>query len=151
MTTCKAIPEGYTTVTPFLSVNGAANAIEFYKKAFDAKERARMPGPGGKIMHAEILIGGSIVMIADAMMGPPTQASIHLYVEDADALWSRATQAGAQIVMPIADMFWGDRYGVIADKWGNRWSIATHKEDFSPDEMKRRADEAMKLMSQQAS
>jgi len=151
MANCKAVPEGYTTVTPFLSVNGAADAIEFYKKAFDASERARMPGPDNKLMHAEIVIGNAIVMIADAMMGPPTQASIHLYVEDADALWAKATQAGATVVMPIADMFWGDRYGVVADKWGNRWSIATHKEDLAPSEMQKRAAEAMRQMAHKPS
>lgn len=146
MAQVKPIPEGYATVTPFLSVNGAAEAIEFYKKAFGAEERARMPGPNGAIMHAEMKIGGCIVMIADAMMGPPMQSGLHLYVENADAVWKRAVDAGAQIVMPIADMFWGDRYGVLSDKWGNRWSVATHKEDVTPDEASKRAAEAMKQM-----
>jgi uncharacterized glyoxalase superfamily protein PhnB len=146
MANVKAVPDGYSTVTPFLSINGAADAIAFYKKAFGAEERARMPGPDGKIMHAEIRIGDSVVMVSDAIMGSPTQAGIHLYVDDADAWWKRATAAGAQIVMPIADMFWGDRYGILKDKWENRWSIATHKEDFAPEEMKKRAAEAMKQM-----
>jgi uncharacterized glyoxalase superfamily protein PhnB len=146
MAEVKAIPEGYHTVTPFLSVNGASDAIDFYKKAFGAEERNRMPGPDGKVMHAEFKVGDSIVMIADAMMGPPLTSGIHLYVADADALWARATAAGAQVVMPIADMFWGDRYGVLTDKWGNKWSIATHKEDFTPEEMGKRAAEAMKNM-----
>jgi uncharacterized glyoxalase superfamily protein PhnB len=133
-------------VTPFLNIQGAADAIEFYKKAFGAKERGRATTPDGKIMHGEIQIGNSIIMISDAMANPATQSSLHLYVEDADAWWKRATDAGAQVAMPLADMFWGDRYGLLTDKWGNRWAISTHKEDIAPDEMKRRADEAMKNM-----
>jgi uncharacterized glyoxalase superfamily protein PhnB len=146
MPNVKAVPNGYSTVTPFLNVSGASEAIEFYKAAFGAVERYRMPGPNNKLMHAEISIGSSIVMVSDAMMGPPTQSSCHIYVDDADALWARATGAGAEIIMPIADMFWGDRYGLLADKWGNRWSIATHKEDLSPDEMRKRGEEAVKQM-----
>ena len=147
MAEVKAIPEGYRTVTPFLSVDGASDAIDFYKRAFGAEERNRMPGPGGKVLHAEIKIGDSIVMIADAMMGgPPLTAGIHLYVADADAAWARATAAGAQVVMPISDAFWGDRYGVLTDKWGNKWSIATHKEDVPPEEMGMRAAAAMRNM-----
>jgi PhnB protein len=146
MAKVRAIPDGYHTVTPFLSVNGASDAIAFYKKAFGAEERGRMPGPDGKIMHAEIKIGDSVVMVADAMMGPPTSASIHLYLDDVDAAWTRATAAGASVVMPLADQFWGDRYGVLSDKWGNRWSMATHKEDLSPEAMGKRAEEAMKNM-----
>jgi PhnB protein len=138
------IPEGYTTVTPFLIVKGAAEAIEFYKKAFGAEDRVRMPGPDGTIMHAEMKIGDSFVMIADATMSPPTQSSCHLYVVDADAAWKRALDAGAKVETPIADMFWGDRYGVVSDKWGNRWGIATHKEDVPPQEMQTRMAEAMK-------
>jgi PhnB protein len=143
----EAVPEGYHTITPFLNVEGARDAIAFYKKAFGAEERAIMPGPDGKIMHSEIKIGDSIVMLSDAMMQPATQAALHLYVQDADALWARATAAGCKVILPIADQFWGDRYGVLGDKWGNRWSIAQHKEDFSPEEMRRRAEEAMKQMS----
>ena len=144
MTKVHAVPPGYGTITPFLNVKGAAEAMELYKKAFGAEERARMLGPNGMIMHGELKIGSSIVMIADAMMNPPTQASLHLYVEDCDALWARATAAGCKVEMPIADMFWGDRYGVLSDKWGNRWAIATHKEDVLPEEMGVRAAEAMK-------
>ncbi|HLK92783.1 MAG TPA: VOC family protein [Polyangia bacterium] len=147
MAEVKAIPEGFRTVTPFLSVNGASEAIDFYKKAFGAEERHRTPTPDGKVMHAELKLGDSIVMLADAMMGPPLTAGIHLYVADADALWARATAAGAQVVMPLDDMFWGDRYGVLGDKWGNKWSIATHKEDLPPEEMGKRAAEAMMNMS----
>jgi len=146
MSTVKAVPAGYSTVTPFLNVKGAADAIEFYKKAFGAEERARAPGPNGSIMHAEIKIGDSIVMLSDALQNPPTQSNIHLYVDDADALWQRATAAGAQIAMPIQDQFWGDRYGVVADAWGNRWSIATHTEDVPQAEMQKRVAEAMKQM-----
>src|SRR5262249_10302399 len=105
MAQVKAIPEGYGTVTPFLNVQGAAEAIDFYKKAFGAEEKVRMPGPNNTLMHAEVEIGDSMVMISDAMMNPPTQASLHLYVPDADAAWKRATAAGATVVMPIADMF----------------------------------------------
>jgi PhnB protein len=146
MAEVKAIPDGYRTVTPFLNVNGASEALAFYAKAFGAEERVRMPTPDGKIMHSETKIGDSVVMVSDAMMNPPTTSSIHLYVTDADAWWSRATAAGAEVVMPIADQFWGDRYGVLKDKWGNRWSIAQHKEDLSPEEMKKRGEEAMAKM-----
>jgi len=146
MAKVKPIPDGYGTVTPFLNVNGAAEAIEFYKKAFGAEERARMPGPNNKLMHAEIKIGNSIVMLSDAMMSPATQSNIHLYVEDVDAAWKRAVDAGAQVVMPIADQFWGDRYGVLSDKWNNRWSLASHKEDVAPADMQKRMAEAMKQM-----
>ncbi len=146
MAEVKAIPEGYRTVTPFLNVDGASDAIAFYKKAFGAEEKVRMPTPDGKIMHAELDIGDSKLMISDAMMNPATTSAIHLYVKDADAAWARATAAGATVVMPIGDMFWGDRYGVLGDKWGNRWAIATHKEDVPPAEMGKRAAEAMKNM-----
>jgi PhnB protein len=148
MAQVKAVPEGYHTVTPFLNVNGARDAIAFYKKAFGAEERSVFPTPDGKVMHSEVKIGDSIVMISDAMMAPPTTSSIHLFVQDADALWAKALAAGCQVVMPLADQFWGDRYGVVSDKWGNRWSIATHKEDLTPEEMGRRAGEAMKQMAQ---
>jgi uncharacterized glyoxalase superfamily protein PhnB len=147
MAQVKPIPDGYSTVTPLLNIKGAAEAIEFYKKAFGAEERGgRMMGPNNAIMHAEIKIGNSLIMVGDVIMNPPTQSSIHLYVDDADAWWKRATAAGAQIAMPIGDMFWGDRYGVLTDKWGNRWAIGTHKEDVQPAEMQKRAAEAMKQM-----
>jgi len=142
----KAIPDGYRTVTPFLNVEGANDYIAFLKRAFGAEEKVRMPTPDGKIMHAELKVGDSMVMVSDAMMNPATNSSIHLYVQDADAAWTRATAAGAKVEMPIADMFWGDRYGVVSDTWGNRWGIATHKEDVPPEEMGKRAAEAMKNM-----
>ena len=138
------IPEGFHSLTPSLTVRGAADAIEFYKRAFGAVERGRMPGPKGTIMHAELKIGDSIVMLAEATMSPPTKASLHIYVEDADAAWKKAVAAGAKVEMPLEDAFWGDRYGVLADNWGNRWSIATHKEDLTEAEMQKRAGEAMK-------
>src|SRR5438477_11081843 len=102
MAEVKPIPDGYRTVTPFLNVNGANEAIAFYKKAFGAEEKLRMPTPDGKIMHAEIKIGDSMVMVSDAMMNPATNSSIHLFVQDAEAAWARATAAGAKIIMPIA-------------------------------------------------
>lgn len=140
----KAIPDGYTTVTPMLNVNGAADAIAFYGNAFGAKELFRMPGPGGAIMHAEIQIGNARVMLSDAMMNDPTHSAIHLYFEDSNAAWKRAVDAGCSVVMPIADMFWGDRFGVVVDQWGNRWSIAEHIEDVPPDEMPKRMEKAMR-------
>ena len=148
MAQVKPVPEGYHTVTPFLNVDGANEALAFYKKAFGAEERFRMPGPDGKIMHSEIKIGDSLVMASDAMMNPPTQSSIHLYVPDADAIWARALAAGAKVEQPLVDQFWGDRWGVLSDKWGNRWGVATHKEDVSPEEMQKRGEEAMKNMPQ---
>lgn len=146
MAQVKAVPEGYSTVTPFMNIKGTAEAIDFYKKAFGAEERNRMAAPDGTIMHAEIKIGSSIVMLGEAVRNAPTQSSHHIYVDDADALWKRATDAGAQVTMPLQDMFWGDRYGVLTDKWGNRWAIATHKEDISHAEMQKRGIEAMKNM-----
>jgi PhnB protein len=141
----KPIPDGMHSVTPHLVCAGAADAIEFYKKAFGAVEALRMPGPGGKLMHASVRIGGSAVMLVDenpewGLLGPKllkgTPVTIHLYVEDVDAFAKRAVDAGAKIIMPIADMFWGDRYGVLEDPFGHRWSVATHLRDMSPEEMK---------------
>lgn len=142
----KAVPEGFTTVTPFLNITGCAEAIEFYKKAFGAEVHRRMPAPDGRIMHCEMRIGNAAVMLADAIRNAPTQSSIHLYVENCDEWWKRATEAGCKVEMPMADMFWGDRYGVLSDKWGNRWAIATHKEDVTDAEAQRRGDEMMKNM-----
>jgi PhnB protein len=141
------IPEGYHTVTPYLIVRGAAEAISFYKRAFHASELYRLPMSNGRIGHAEISIGESRVMLADEMpdmkiLAPPslggTPVSIHLYVEDCDALFNQAVSAGAKIERPVADQFYGDRSGVITDPFGHKWSIATHKEDVSPEEMQER-------------
>jgi PhnB protein len=147
----KRIPQGMHSVTPHLVCAGAAQAIEFYKKAFGAIEEARLPGSDGKLMHAMIRIGDSQIMLADefpqwgalgpkALKGSPV--TIHLYVDDADAFAKRAEAAGAKITMPVADMFWGDRYGKLEDPFGHQWSVGTHVRDVSPDEMQK----AMKEM-----
>lgn len=142
----KPIPEGHRTITPFLNLKDCDKAIEFYKKAFGAEERERHNTPDGRVAHAELQIGDSLVMLSEAMQAPPTQASLWLYVTDCDALWNRAVAAGAQIKMPLADMFWGDRWGSLSDGFGNSWSIATHKEDVSPEELGKRAQAAMAQM-----
>ena len=139
----KPVPEGYHTVTPFLTLKDAAGAIEFYKKAFGAQERVRMPTPDGKVAHAELQIGDSVVMLSEALQEPVTSASIYLYVPNADATFDRAVKAGAQSTMPLADMFWGDRYGILLDPFGHRWSIATHKKDLTPAQMAKAAKAAM--------
>jgi PhnB protein len=152
----KPIPEGYHTVTPYLTVDDAAKAIEYYKKAFGAKERVRMDAPGGKIGHAELEIGDSLVMLSDpfpqASTAPPkelgsTSVSIFMYVEDVDAVVKKAVDAGATVTMEIADQFWGDRFGSVQDPFGHVWSIATHVEDVPPEEMAGRAEAAMAAMS----
>jgi len=141
----KPVPEGMRTVTPHLICAGAADAIEFYKKAFGAVEMARLPGPDGKIMHAMIRIGDSAVMLVDenpewGMLGPKalkgSSVAIHLYVEDADAFVAHAVKAGAKVTMPLDDMFWGDRYGKLEDPFGHHWSVGTHVRDVTMDEMK---------------
>ena len=146
----KAIPEGYHTVTPHLVIKDAGKAMEFYKKAFGAEEIFRMSGPDGKtIMHAEIRIGNSHLMLNDEMpdygaVGPQsiggTPVTLHLYVSDVDSSFKRAIEAGATEEMAVADMFWGDRYGKLLDPFGHKWSIATHKEDVSPEECMRRME-----------
>jgi PhnB protein len=144
----KPIPEGYHTATPYLIVKDAARAIEFYKKAFGATELMRMPGPDGKIGHAEIKIGDSPIMLADEVPGMGFRSpeslggspiSILLYVEDVDVVFSEALAAGAKVQRPVADQFYGDRTGGVTDPFGHVWYIATHKEDVSPEEMKKRA------------
>jgi PhnB protein len=142
----KAVPDGYSTVTPYCNVKDAAAAIDFYRKALGAEERFRMPGPDGKVMHAELQIGSSVFMLSEAMMKPPTHSAFMMYVDDADALFKRAVDAGCKVEIPMADMFWGDRMGTVSDRFGNSWSFATHKEDVPPDQMERRAAEAMKNM-----
>jgi PhnB protein len=152
----KPIPEGYHTLTPYLAVDNAAEAIEYYKKAFGAKERLRMETPDGGIGHAELDIGDSLVMLSDpfpqATTRPPkelggTSASVFMYVEDVDAVVKRAVDAGATVTMEVADQFWGDRFGTVSDPFGHLWSIATHVEDVSPEEMAERAKAAMAAMS----
>ena len=152
----KPIPNGYHTITPYLRVRGAADAIAFYKKAFGAEEVLRIPGPGGSIAHAEIRIGDSRLMLGEEMkewkaLSPQslggTASGLHLYVADADAAFARATAAGATVTMPLADMFWGDRYGKVSDPFGHEWSIGQHLEDLAPDEIARRGREAMAKMS----
>jgi uncharacterized glyoxalase superfamily protein PhnB len=137
-----------------MTVRDAARAIEFYKQAFGAKEKGVMKGPDGKIMHAELIIGDSIFMLADEFpefgsMSPLSTGGsgmgLHIYVEDVDSAFDRAIGAGATIDMPVSDMFWGDRYGKLADPFGHKWSIATHKRDLSPEEM----EEGMKAMMQE--
>jgi PhnB protein len=152
----KPVPEGYHTVTPYLAVDDAAQAIEYYQKAFGAKERVRMETPEGKIGHAELEIGDALVMLSDpfpqASTKPPkelggTSASVFMYVEDVDATVKQAVDAGATITMEVADQFWGDRFGSVTDPFGHLWSIATHVEDVSPEEIAERAKEAMAAMS----
>jgi len=147
------IPAGMHTVTPHLVCAGAGAAIDFYKKAFGAAETARIPGPGGKLIHASIRIGDSTVMLVDEMpewgsLGPKalkgTPVVIHLYVDDVDAFTARAVAAGAKVTMPVADMFWGDRYGQIEDPFGHRWSVATHVRDVSPADMQQAMQKSQK-------
>jgi len=141
----KPVPEGMHSVTPHLVCAGAADAIEFYKKAFNAVEVSRLPGRQGKLMHAAIRIGDSSIMLGDEFpdmgsLGPKSlkgsPVTIHLYVEDVDAIVKRAVAAGAKITMPLDDMFWGDRYCRLEDPFGHCWSVATHVRDVSPEEMR---------------
>ncbi|MEE8155474.1 MAG: VOC family protein [Phycisphaerales bacterium] len=149
-------PDGYHTATPYLIVNGAASAIEFYKSPFNATELLRLAGEGGKVMHAEIKIGDSPIMLADevpemdyrgplALGGPPV--GIMLYVEDVDARFSQAVAAGAAVRRPVQDQFYGDRSGTLEDPFGHVWTIATHKEDVPPEEIQRRFEASMKQQS----
>ena len=157
MANVKRIPEGYTTVTPSITLRDTAKAIEFYKRAFGAHDEGRMDSPDGKrVIHAEIRIGDSRVMLSDEFpgMGPRspqalggTTASIFLYVPDVDAAFKRAVDAGAKAVMPPTDMFWGDRFGKLEDPYGNQWGLATHKEDVPPRQMAERAKAAMAAMA----
>jgi PhnB protein len=150
------VPEGYHTITPYLAVEDAARAIEFYTQALAAKEVVRMDAPGGKIGHAELEIGDSRIMLSDpfpqASTKPPkelggTSVSVMMYVEDVDAAFKRAVDAGASVTMELADMFWGDRMGSITDPFGHSWSLASHVEDVPPDEMAERAKAAMAQMA----
>jgi PhnB protein len=142
------IPAGYHTITPHLVARDAGKAIDFYKRAFGAEELGRMPSPDGRIMHAELKIGDSRLMIADEFpehgcKGPlslgGSAVTLHVYVENVDTFTQRAVGAGATVTMPVTDMFWGDRYGKLKDPFGHEWSVATHKEDLTPAEMQKRA------------
>jgi PhnB protein len=135
----RPVPKGFTTVTPHLSVKDAQAAIAFYKKAFGAKLLGKMLAPDGKVLHADLMIGDAHVFVSDPMMGgAPSSSAVHLYVENADKVWKKAVAAGAQVVMPLDNAFWGDRYGVLADPFGQKWSISTHVEDVPPADMKKR-------------
>jgi PhnB protein len=155
----KPIPEGYHTLTPYMTVRDAARAIEFYKQAFGAVDRGAMKDPSGKIMHAELKIGDSVVMLADEFpeygsvspqSGGSTSMGLHIYVEDVDKAFDRAVKAGAKVEMPVMDQFWGDRYGKLTDPFGHKWSIATHTKDLSAEEMKRGMEDAMSKMQKTA-
>jgi PhnB protein len=156
----KPIPDGYRTATPYLIVKGAAEAIEFYKRAFGATEMLRMADPQGKVGHAEIKIGDSVIMLADehpamGYRGPRSlggsSVSILLYLEDVDGVFERAVKAGAKAQRPVMNQFYGDRSGTLEDPFGHVWTVATHVEDVSPEEMQRRAQAAMKSASASAS
>jgi uncharacterized glyoxalase superfamily protein PhnB len=155
MAQVKAIPEGMHTATPHICCAGAANAIEFYKKAFGATEMMRMPGPDGRLMHGCIKIGDSMIFLVDEMpewgaLGPKalkgTPVTIHLQVENVDAVVKRAVDEGAKVIMPVDDMFWGDRYGLVEDPFGHRWSVATHIRDMTPEQMQEEMKKAMSSM-----
>ena len=148
----KPIPEGHHTLSPYLAVDDASAAIDFYQRALGARERVRMPAPGGKIGHASLEIGDSVVMLSDpfpqSSAKPPkqlggTSASLMVYVEDVDAVVQQAVDAGATLTMPVDDMFWGDRSGAVTDPFGHHWQIATHVEDVPEDELAERAKKAM--------
>jgi uncharacterized glyoxalase superfamily protein PhnB len=152
----KPVPQGHHTVTPHLVVRNASEAIAFYKKALGAVELGRMPAPDGRLMHAALQIGDSRVFLCDECLeygaaGPQalggSPVTVHLYVEDADAVFNRAVDAGATVAMPLADMFWGDRYGKLTDPFGHHWSVATHLEDLTPEQMQERAAAAFAGMS----
>jgi PhnB protein len=147
MTTVKPIPDGYPQVIPYLSVDGANAAIDFYIEVFDAKERLRMPGPDGKVGHAEIEIGDSVVMLADASpeMGTPTPkalggspVTVMVYVEDVDQVFAKALKAGATEERKVEDQFYGDRSGLFVDPFGHKWYVASHVEDVTPEELEKR-------------
>ena len=152
-----AVPKGYYTATPYLMCRGADQAIAFYKKAFGAKEKTRMLGPDGKIMHAEITIGNSHIMLGEenvamGMHSPQSlggsPAGVMLYVPSVDKTFNAAVAAGAKVEMPVADQFWGDRYGKLTDPFGHSWSIATHIEDLTPKQQDQRAQEFFKQFAQ---
>ncbi len=155
----QAIPKGYHTLTPYMTVRDAARAIEFYKQAFGAEEKGVMKGPDGKVMHAELRIGDSLFMLADeypefGSLSPQSTGGsgmgLHIYVEDVDSSFDRAIKAGGKVEMPVSDMFWGDRYGKLVDPFGHKWSIATHKQDLSAEDIEQAQSEFMKHMPKSA-
>ena len=156
----KPIPEGYHTLTPFLTVRDATRAIEFYKQAFGAVQNGNVAkGPDGKVMHAELKIGDSMIMLSDEFphagalspeSGGASSMGLHIYLDNVDAAFDRAVKAGAHVEMPVADQFWGDRYGKLKDPFGYNWSIATHTKDLSMDEMQRSMEDAMAKMKKSA-
>jgi PhnB protein len=154
----KPIPDGYHAITPALTVKNGADAIEFYRRALGAEEIMRLPGPDGRLMHAEMKIGDSRFMLGEEMPEQGCRApasvgnvssSLYVYVQDVDKAFRRAVEAGAKSVMAPTDMFWGDRFGTVEDPSGHRWGLATHKEDLSPEEMARRQKELFAQMAQQ--
>jgi PhnB protein len=159
MAKVRPIPKGYHTITPGLAVRDAASAIEFYKKAFGAKEKMRMPGPDGKsIMHAELQIGDSPIMVGEenpqmnhlspqSLNGTPI--SLYVYVKDVDKVFNQAVRAGATVVMPVTDMFWGDRHGALKDPFGHSWGLATRKRNLSVKQMKKAGEEWFAQQAQQ--
>jgi PhnB protein len=157
----KAIPDGYHSITPYITCRDAERAIDFYQQAFGAtlKGGGVMKGPDGKVMHAELVIGDSVIMVSDeyptfGSVSPQSiggsASGLHIYVEDVDSAFDRAVKAGAIVEMPVGDMFWGDRYGKLRDPFGHKWSIATHTADFSAEEMEHRVEEAMAKMPKSA-
>jgi len=153
----KAIPDGYHTITPALSVRDAARAIEFYQKAFNAQQVDRLEAPDGNVMHASLKIGNSFFMLGEEnpQMGAPspltlngTPFSLYLYVENVDTAFSQAVKAGAKVEMQVTDMFWGDRAGQVSDPFGHRWWLATHKQDLMPEQIKQGAQKAFAEMAQ---
>ena len=156
----KAVPEGFHTITPHLTVRDAQRALEFYQKAFGAEVLHVAPAPGGKVMHAALKIGDSILMLNDEFPeygGDPapsakggTGVSLHIYLENVDAAFERAVSAGASVKMPVMDQFWGDRYGQLMDPFGHRWSLATHTRDMSPEEMQKEQEQAFAKMPKSA-
>jgi PhnB protein len=154
----QAIPEGYHSVTPYLTCKNTAQAIDFYKSVFGATEIMRMGGPDGKIGHAEIRIGGSLIMLSDEFPGMSSApvpgmknaCGVFLYTDNVDAVFNRAVAAGAKVDMPLDNQFWGDRYGKITDPFGHQWGLAKHVEDVAPEEMKRRSQEYAAKMAKAA-
>ena len=156
----KPVPDGFHTITPHLTVRDANRAIEFYKKALGAQVLNVAPGPEGKVMHALLKIGDSMLMLNDefpeygGQLGPSATAgspvALHIYLDNVDAAFERAVSAGATVKMPLMDQFWGDRYGVVIDPFGHRWSLATHTRDMSPEEMQQEQERAFAKMPKSA-